>query len=449
MARKNNALNPRQVDTLGDGFHADGDNLYLRVKDEGYSRSWVFRFVRGGKVTSMGLGRAGQGGVSLADARFKARALNDTLDGGVNPLAARRERQQAEAARKTLSEAAAAYIEEKNRQWSASSRDTWRRFVDRDIEVIADIPVDTLGREDIKRAVHALGQMTGKGNRKQRPGAPAARLLQQRIQTVLGYASECGWRPENARYRWSMVAGRANREAERHYPALMPPEEKTLPEGLENAEEREERDEKDTALAALIVEAITRLRASDSVSARCLEFIALTAVRVSEATGAKWSEFNFRTKVWTIPVARMKVRGKKRRDHTVPLSDRALAIIAEAAQRRVSDYVFPGHRDGAPISRNTIYDMCDRVTGGRASPHGWRATFRTWATSNGVSYEAAEICLAHAGGMLAKAYQRGGLLGERRKPMTDWAKFLSGEDQETGAPDDGNIVNFPKRALPP
>ena len=277
--------------------------------------------------------------------------------------------------------------------------------------------------------------MTGKGNRKQRPGAPAARLLQQRIQTVLEYASESGWRPENARYRWSMVAGRANREAERHFPALLPPE--------ENDESAEERDEKDTAL---IVEAINRLRASDSVSARCLEFIALTAVRVSEATGAKWSEFNFKTKVWTIPVARMKVRGKKRRDHTVPLSDRALQIVAEAAERRVGDYVFPGQRGGKPIARNTIFDQCGRVTGGRASAHGWRATFRTWAASNGVSYEAAEICLAHAGGKLAKAYQRGDMLSERRRAMERWAQFLSGEDQATGAPDDGNIVNFSKRA---
>ena len=335
MARKHNALNPRQPETLGDGFHADGDNLYLRVKDGGDSRSWVFRFVRGGKVTSMGLGKAGKGGVSLAKAREEAEKLNETIDSGVNPLAARRERQQAEAARKTLSEAAAAYIEEKNRQWSASSRDTWRRLLERDIEVVADVPVDTLGRQDIARAIHALYGMTGKGNRKQRPGAPAARLLQQRIQTVLEYASESGWRPENARYQWSMVAGRANPEAERHFPALLPPE--------ENDESAEERDEKD---AALIVEAIKRLRASDSVSARCLEFIALTAVRVSEATGAKRSEFNLRTKVWTIPVARMKVRGKKRRDHTVPLSDRALQIVAEAAERRVGDYVFPGQRTG-------------------------------------------------------------------------------------------------------
>ena len=265
---------------------------------------------------------------------------------------------------------------------------------------------------------------------------PAARLLQQRIQKVLEYASENGWRPENARYQWSMVAEEAKDAPERHFPALMPPEENAPPEGKD--ERAEERDEKD---AALIVEAINRLRASDSVSARCLEFIALTAVRVSEATGAKWSEFNFKTKVWTIPVARMKVRGKKRRDHTVPLSDRALQIVTEAAERRVGDYVFPGQRDGKPIARNTIFDQCDRVTGGRASPHGWRATFRTWAASNGVSYEAAEICLAHAGGKLAKAYQRGDMLPERRRAMELWSRFLSGDDAETG-----NVVAFAKRA---
>ena len=277
MARKNNTLNSRQPDTLGDGFWSDGDRLFLRVANGGHRRSWVWRAVMGGKVTSMGLGRAGQGGVSLADARAKAKELNDTLDSGVNPLTARRERQRSEAARKTLREATAAFIGEKNHKWSASSRAAWRLLLERDIAVIADAPVDALGREDIKRAVHALYGATGKGNRKRQPGAPAARLIQQRIQTVLEYAAESGWRPENARCRWSMVAEDANDAAERHFPALMPPE---------------QHDEHD---GALIVDAMRRLRASDSVSARCLEFVALTAVRVGEAANATWDEFNLKT----------------------------------------------------------------------------------------------------------------------------------------------------------
>ena len=414
MARKNKALNPRQVDNLADGFWADGDRLFLRVADQGRRRSWVFRFVRGGKVTSMGLGKAGQGGVSLAKAREEAEKLNETIKSGVNPLMARREKQRSEAARKTLRQATEAYIGEKDRKWGESSRATWRRLLERDIDVIASTPVDTLGREDIKRAVYALYQMTGKGNRQRRPGASAARMLQQRIQTVLEYACECGWRPENSRCRWSMVAEHANGEAERHHPALMPPD------------EHNEHD------AALIVEAVRRLRASNAVSARCLEFIALTAVRVSEATQAEWGEF-LKTATWRIPPSRMKM-GKA---HVVPLSERALEIIAECDKHKVNDYVFIGQRDGAPISRNTIHDQCDRVTEGRANPHGWRSTFRSWAASQGVSFEVAEICLAHAGEELQKAYQRSDILGERRKVMERWSKFLSGEDHETG-----NVVSF-------
>ena len=81
------------------------------------------------------------------------------------------------------------------------------------------------------------------------------------------------------------------------------------------------------------------------------------------------------------------------------------------------------------------------MTGGKASPHGWRTTFRSWAASQGVSFEVAEICLAHAGGKLQKAYQRGDIIAERRKVMERWAQFLSGEDAETG-----NVVTFTKRA---
>ena len=55
----------------------------------------------------------------------------------------------------------------------------------------------------------------------------------------------------------------------------------------------------------------------------------------------------------------------------------------------------------------------------------------TWAASQGVSFEVAEICLAHAGEELQKAYQRSDILGERRKVMERWSKFLSGEDHET------------------
>jgi integrase len=405
MARKITVLHTKQIDTLPDGFHADGDHLYLRVSDEGRRRSWVWRAVKGGKVTNMGLGRAGAGGVSLASAREAAKELNKTFSEGVNPLSARRDKERSESARKTLRAATEAYIAEKDRTWGESSRAIWRRFADRDIEVIADVPVDTLGRSDIARAVHALYAQVGGGGRARRPGIPAARLLQMRVQKVLEYSSEHGWRPENARYQWSAIAESAKGEAA-HHPALMPPDAENEHDGM------------------LIIEAMRRLRASDAISARCLEFIALTAARVGEATGARWSEINVQSATWTIPAGRMKMG----RAHVVPLSSRAMEIVAEAAKHRVGDYVFTGQHDGKPISRNTVHDMSVRVTDGRASPHGFRATVRSWMANEGVPFDIAETVLAHAKEKIVAAYQRSNMVEVRRPIMERWAQFLSGED---------------------
>ena len=102
--------------------------------------------------------------------------------------------------------------------------------------------------------------------------------------------------------------------------------------------------------------------------------------------------------------------------------------------------MFIGQRDDAPISRNTIHDQCDRVTEGRASPHGWRATFRSWCSTTGVDFEVSEACLAHAKSAVVAAYDRADMVERRRATMERWAQFLSGEDAET------NVVTFPKRA---
>ena len=97
----------------------------------------------------------------------------------------------------------------------------------------------------------------------------------------------------------------------------------------------------------------------------------------------------------------------------------------------------PGLRESALFSRNTIHDQNNRVTEGRASVHGWRSTFRSWAASKGISFEVAEAALAHMGGPLKQAYQRSDLREIRRGVMEAYAQFLSGEDHETG-----NVVSF-------
>jgi hypothetical protein len=73
------------------GRHADGAGLHLLVKESG-ARSWVYRFMLKGKSRDIGLGAAGQGGISLADARDLASALRLKVKAGVDPL---QERQKA------------------------------------------------------------------------------------------------------------------------------------------------------------------------------------------------------------------------------------------------------------------------------------------------------------------------------------------------------------------
>src|SRR5262249_46164487 len=87
-----------------------------------------------------------------------------------------------------------------------------------------------------------------------------------------------------------------------------------------------------------IADFMARLRQQDSVATRCLEFIALTAVRMGEAFNAEWHEIDLPNRTWTIPARRTKAN----REHKVPLSGAAMAVLEAMQKVRVSDYVFPG-----------------------------------------------------------------------------------------------------------
>jgi hypothetical protein len=128
-----------------------------------------------------------------------------------------------------------------------------------------------------------------------------------------------------------------------------------------------------------VADFLTQLRAREAVAALALEFTILTAVRSGEALGAMWSEIDAKAKVWTIPKPRMKA-GK---EHRVPLSARALAILEEAAKLRTDSshgaFIFPGQRRGRPLSGMTMEMLLRRMKIETASVHGFRSSFRDWA----------------------------------------------------------------------
>jgi integrase len=172
-----------------------------------------------------------------------------------------------------------------------------------------------------------------------------------------------------------------------------------------------------TVVAAFLVE----LRRQEGVAARALEFAILTACRTGEVIGARWDEIDNR--LWTIPGDRMKA-GK---EHRVPLSDAALAILEAMKEQRTGDYVFPGGAAGRPLSNMALLMTLRRMKRDDLTAHGFRSTFSDWcAERTAYPAEVREMALAHAvGDKVEAAYRRGDLFEKRRKVMDDWAKFCA------------------------
>ena len=132
-----------------------------------------------------------------------------------------------------------------------------------------------------------------------------------------------------------------------------------------------------------------RQRPDSHISARALEFTILTAARTNEALGARWDEFDLAAKVWTCPASRT----KSHRDHRVPLSPRALAILQ--ALPRDGSFVFPGAKTGRPLSNMSMLELLKGMRPG-LTVHGFRSTFSDWAREQtGYPRDVVEMCLAH------------------------------------------------------
>ena len=171
-----------------------------------------------------------------------------------------------------------------------------------------------------------------------------------------------------------------------------------------------------------IPEFMTKLRAALGTAARALEFTILTAARTSEVLGAKRSEIDFETRMWTIPAERMKAR----KVHRVPLSKSAIAIINSMPND--SAYLFPGVVKDKPLSNMAMLKTLERMAvRDQAVTHGFRSTFRDWAAENGdYPNELLEMAIAHRiGNKVEAAYRRGDLLKKRHRLMRDWERFCN------------------------
>jgi integrase len=161
------------------------------------------------------------------------------------------------------------------------------------------------------------------------------------------------------------------------------------------------------------------LRERQGIAPRALEFLILTCARTGETISAKWSEIDFAARVWTVPAERMKAG----REHRVPLSEPALALLQSAFREADNPFCFIGPTGGHLSDQSMAATL--RRMGHGVTVHGFRSTFSDWAherTAHGS--HVIELCLAHSvGNAVERSYRRTDLFEKRRKLMVAWAEY--------------------------
>ena len=402
-------LTAMSVKAIGQvGRHSDGGGLYLSVSANG-GRRWVFLFRWRGKLKEMGLGSARS--VTLAQARAAADKARAALSaarvtgGALNPLEARREAaREAEAtvaskaaeqaaAGRTFGDAVQSYLEAHEGSWrNEKHRAQWRMTLTKYAAALSAKPVADIATADVLNVLRPLWSATPE----------TASRLRGRIEAVL----------DAARARGDIAEGQANPARWRGHLETLLPKRARLTRGHHAAMPYKH-----------VPEFIGRLREAETTAALALEFTILTAARSGETLGARWKEFDLEAKVWTIPGARMKAG----REHRVPLSARACAIVETLASVKTGEFVFASRSGGgrAALSGMAMGMALRRMEadGDRATVHGFRSAFRDWA-GNETEFprELAEEALAHAAGdATERAYRRGDALERRRRLMDEWA----------------------------
>ncbi|MBK8794757.1 MAG: integrase arm-type DNA-binding domain-containing protein [Holophaga sp.] len=396
------------------GYLLDGGGLYLQVtaravpKKEGkpptasggVTKSWTFRYRdrANGKLRELGLGSYVD--VSLEEARRKATELRASLREGKDPKAerdARRAGLKAEAAKgMTFDQAASACIADLRGGWKNEKHaDQWiNTLATYASPLIGSLPIATIDLPLIRKVLDPI--WTTKNE--------TASRVRQRLESVLAWATVSGYRTGDNPARWRghldhLLPKPSKVQKPKHHPALPYAE-----------------------MGAFMAV----LRERTGLGALALEFTILTAARTGEVISARWEELDLTKKLWTIPAERMKA-GK---EHTVPLSKRALEIVRELEKVKIGPFVFPGVEEGEPLSNMAMNATLKRMEYLDITVHGFRSTFRDWAgEQTNFPREIIEHALAHQLKDKAEAaYSRSTMPEKRRKLMEAWAKYCDTQE---------------------
>lgn len=369
----------------------DGGGLYLHVQPSG-TRLWRYKFRLHGKESLYAIGAYPE--VSLAQARKAHLEARELVAAGINPVTHRKAK-RAEEAREALladkgtfvtvlgewkiarqKELAAGTVRQQNRE---ITKYVEPELAGKQISAITRLEISTLIKKVAARAPEV------------------ARNIRTYLNSIFEHAIDCGLVGANPVPPARIIGKRTARQHHQMLPA------NTLP----------------AFLAALHNSQIT-------LGTRgAMTLVILTACRKSEVVGARWAEFDLDSATWVIPANRMKAR----REHVVPLSTHAVALLRELHHYRTqSALVFPHRsRPGTPMADRTLNAVVERLGyGDLATPHGFRALFSThWNGKEGVNPDVIEWCLAHVhGNKVRAAYNRNTYLNERRALLQEWADYI-------------------------
>ncbi len=408
MRRPAKRLSARAAETITKaGYHADGEGLYLKVDASG-ARRWAFIYHWHGRRREMGLGRMG-----LKDARAAAEDVRRQIRAGIDPIDARRTARHKNAAIPTFEAIAREVIADaQSKSTNQKVRYQWELLLGpRYCQSIQERPIAEITTLDIERVLRPVWRTKPETGRK----------LLARLRRVFDYArvhlrDRHGILVQGNPADWQDLRDRGFDRITK------------LSRGRQPALDYQEAP---SFLAAL--------RKRQGTAARALEVTLLTGLRTGEVIGARWTEVDLDRRVWVIPAERLKDRRTRSEPHRVPLSPDVIEVLN--ALPRLGESVFPGQRVGKPLSNmamlSVLKDMnrsesgkpvwVDPRSGRPVTPHGLRATFRTWGEDAGFARELLEEALGHqVGGAVERAYRRTDSFDRRRAVMQAWADYCHG-----------------------
>jgi integrase len=402
-------LTERAVQTAKPGRHGDGDGLMLVVAGSG-RKTWVMRYQIAGKRRDKGLGSYPE--VSLKEARELAGEDRKRVARGLDPIDEGRKAKQALRPLPTFRDIAALVVADAQaKSVNAKCRYHWERYLGPAYcAPLIDQPVHAITTLDVAAVLRPVWRAKPEAARKL---YPAIRRVFERARIVLRDEHGVAMPGNPALWGDLKVMGfEAPKALTRgHHPSL--PHER-------------------------MAEFIAALRMREGVAALALEFLILTNLRTDAVLKARWPEFNLDQAIWTVPLANLKDREHRTEAFEVPLAARAVAILQKLAPIQNADAVFPGRNARKPLAGMALLTLVrrmnegpspawiDPVSGRAITPHGFRASFRTWAEEVATFPHAAiEHAMGHrVGDKVERAYNRTTLIAIRRNLMDAWAAYV-------------------------